>query len=562
MAAVFISYRRDDAAGYAVGINKALRDAGFEVFMDVDSIAPGDRFPAAIQQALDSSEALVVLIGKRWLTVADDRGRRRLDDRRDYVRREIVAALDRGIDVIPTLVDGAGVPNQGDLPGRLSKLADFQCLELDNERWDYDLGRLVKRLRRGGRQSSVAGFWHRLRPRARPSRRAAAAGAVLAVIAAAVLVTFLVRGNGGSPPRPPPERFAAAKRIGASTLRSPGLQLISGALVDAGSTLVAVGRDRTGTGPLAAAAWRSTDAGRHWNRAHVASEQAGGDVQMSDVVRLGGGSFAAVGQQSGELTSWVSTNGISWAGPHVLQELGGQTVKAVTATPTAVIAVGGQSVTNGLGRDAAVWRSTDGGATWEAAHGDFGGTDTQVIEGVVARNGLLVAVGYDNAAGAAVWISRNDGRDWQRVRIAAVGAHEQMDAVTADGSVLVAVGSEGSGQGMDGAVWTSVTSGRSWQRVARRELALPAAQKLSAVVASRLGLVAVGSDKSGGAQRAAAWRSTDDGRTWKRVRGLDGSNAFGSMAAVAAAGDAVFGLGQGILGGDADAAAWSIRLKK
>jgi hypothetical protein len=566
MAAVFLSYRRDDAAGYAVGINKALRDAGFEVFMDVDSIAPGDRFPAAIQEALDASEALVVLIGKRWLTVEDSRGRRRLDDRRDYVRREVVAALDRGIDVIPTLVDGAGVPSEADLPGRLSKLAEFQCLELDNDRWDYDLGRLVKRLRRRSGQPNIARrFWNGLSAHGRPGRRwVVATVAVLAAVAVAVVVTSLVGGGSStsSKPPPPPAEVATATRVGARSLLSAGSQLISAAIAGPGSTLVAVGRDGNDQQSYVARAWRSTDAGRHWSPAAIAPGATAVNEQMRAIVRLAGGQFAAVGHRSGDLTTWLSSNGSSWSSPSVYSLDGGQVVKAAVATPHALIAVGGQSTATGQGRDAAVWRSTDNGRSWENVS-DFGGTDTQVIQGIVTLGSRLVAVGYDNAAGAVAWTSGNDGTSWERLPIPALGTHEQMNAVTADGSVLVAVGNEGSGQATDAAVWTS-SDGQTWKRQDRRDFAVQGAQKLGAVVASPIGLFAVGSDKSGGAQRAAAWRSTDDAKTWKPVGGFSGPgpDAYGSMNAAVALDQVVLGLGQGILAGDADAAAWRIRLHK
>jgi hypothetical protein len=62
--------------------------------------------------------------------------RRRLDDPADFVRIEIEAALERGVRVIPVLVDGASMPNPGELPASLAKLTRRQALELSPHRFD------------------------------------------------------------------------------------------------------------------------------------------------------------------------------------------------------------------------------------------------------------------------------------------------------------------------------------------------------------------------------------------------------------------------------------------
>lgn len=74
--------------------------------VDVDSIEPGQNFVEAIQQAVGACEVMLVLIGRHWLVATDQDGRRRLDNAGDLVRLEVRAALDRGIRVIPVLVDG------------------------------------------------------------------------------------------------------------------------------------------------------------------------------------------------------------------------------------------------------------------------------------------------------------------------------------------------------------------------------------------------------------------------------------------------------------------------
>lgn len=73
MSSVFVSYRRDDAAGYARELRTAL-DAHLwrgSVFMDLQ-IAPGDNFVERIENALGVSDALLVAIGPRWINTTRD----------------------------------------------------------------------------------------------------------------------------------------------------------------------------------------------------------------------------------------------------------------------------------------------------------------------------------------------------------------------------------------------------------------------------------------------------------------------------------------------------------
>jgi len=88
MGGIFISNRRKDCAPYAGRLRDGLsRHFGAkQVFRDIDTINPGERFSRVSEQAVGSCNALLALIGPRWLAVTDDSGRRRLDDPDDYVR--------------------------------------------------------------------------------------------------------------------------------------------------------------------------------------------------------------------------------------------------------------------------------------------------------------------------------------------------------------------------------------------------------------------------------------------------------------------------------------------
>lgn len=155
---IFISYRRDDSAGYALHLFDSL-SAHFgrdQIFMDIEQIEPGADFVQVIEDAVGSCDVLVALIGRHWLTVADGTSRR-LDDPNDFVRLEIVSALNRDVRVIPVLVQGATMPRPQDLPGDLVSLSRRNAFDLSDRRWGHDVNRLITALEKIGRRESEHG---------------------------------------------------------------------------------------------------------------------------------------------------------------------------------------------------------------------------------------------------------------------------------------------------------------------------------------------------------------------------------------------------------------------
>jgi hypothetical protein len=146
---VFISYRRRDSAGYARSIQERLLGEfrPERVFMDLSDIAPGENFVQRIDRVLGTVDAVIVLIGDRWLTEADDQGRRRILDPADMVHIEVATALRLGKHVLPVLVHGAKMPGSHELPAPLKALARLNAVELSDTRWAYDVGRLIDALR-------------------------------------------------------------------------------------------------------------------------------------------------------------------------------------------------------------------------------------------------------------------------------------------------------------------------------------------------------------------------------------------------------------------------------
>ncbi|MBT9466463.1 toll/interleukin-1 receptor domain-containing protein [Hydrogenophaga sp.] len=148
MDGIFISYRRDDSAGYAGRLYDRL-SAHFgaeRVFMDVEGIELGTDFVTAIEKAVGSCKVLMVVIGDEWLSTTDPTGRRRLDDPHDFVRLETRVALEREIRVVPVLVGGALMPRADELPEELKSLARRQAIEISHKQWDASTRELIRAL--------------------------------------------------------------------------------------------------------------------------------------------------------------------------------------------------------------------------------------------------------------------------------------------------------------------------------------------------------------------------------------------------------------------------------
>jgi len=142
---IFISYRREETAGQAGRLYDRLsgRFGAGRVFMDVDSIAFGMDFVQAVTEAVAGCDVLLALIGRQWTAVADGRGRRRIENPDDFVRVEIEAALARDIRVVPVLVEGAVLPDAGDLPPELRPLVRRQALVLTHAGFGAEVSRLI-----------------------------------------------------------------------------------------------------------------------------------------------------------------------------------------------------------------------------------------------------------------------------------------------------------------------------------------------------------------------------------------------------------------------------------
>jgi hypothetical protein len=147
---VFVSYRRSDSPSAARQVADALRGRfGDErVFFDTRDLLPGTDWHRDIEDRVRSADVVVAVIGPQWVTIADERGRRRVlqPEEEDVVRTEIEAALRGGGRVVPVLVDDAALPSRESLPRPFRPITSLNAVTLRHSSWDQDLESLIDAL--------------------------------------------------------------------------------------------------------------------------------------------------------------------------------------------------------------------------------------------------------------------------------------------------------------------------------------------------------------------------------------------------------------------------------
>ena len=134
MAGVFISYRRTDGGGWAGRLNDhlALRFGSGVTWQDVDDLELGRDYLPQILKKIQTSDAVLIVIGPHWI----DDGRKRFKNPKDVLRMEIATALKSKSAVIPTLVGGASMPDRRAAPGQYPKTSGSRGNHAERRRLD------------------------------------------------------------------------------------------------------------------------------------------------------------------------------------------------------------------------------------------------------------------------------------------------------------------------------------------------------------------------------------------------------------------------------------------
>ncbi|XP_076434766.1 LOW QUALITY PROTEIN: NAD(+) hydrolase SARM1-like [Babylonia areolata] len=123
---VFISYRRSNGSQLASLLKVHLQLRGFTVFIDIERLRAG-KFDESLLESVRQAHSFIIVLTPNALDrcIGDD-------ERKDWVHKEIVAAMESGLNIIP-LTDNFHWPPAEKLPADMKNLPFFNGV-----RWIHD----------------------------------------------------------------------------------------------------------------------------------------------------------------------------------------------------------------------------------------------------------------------------------------------------------------------------------------------------------------------------------------------------------------------------------------
>jgi len=149
---IFINYRREDSQWMAGRLyDKLLDDFSKEqLFIDIDSIDPGEDFEKYIEEQVSKCDILLAIIGSSWLQSINAR-----INETDYVRAEIAAALKNNIRVIPILLGNTRMPLANELPVDLKEIGKRNAYIINHPTFNSDVEVLVGNIKKNLKEAEA-----------------------------------------------------------------------------------------------------------------------------------------------------------------------------------------------------------------------------------------------------------------------------------------------------------------------------------------------------------------------------------------------------------------------
>ena len=130
---IFISYRRDGGSIPAKWIADSLKERGYSLFLDIESLRSGpfnEKLFSFIEKAND------------FILIVPPKGLDRCGDQEDWVRKEIEHAKKHNKNIIPIMLNDFQLPAREELPESLQFLIDLNWLAPSVEYYDAFVDRL------------------------------------------------------------------------------------------------------------------------------------------------------------------------------------------------------------------------------------------------------------------------------------------------------------------------------------------------------------------------------------------------------------------------------------
>jgi hypothetical protein len=142
MASIFINYRRGPHGATVEAIAERFRErfGRKSVFLDMQSIPFGRRYPDELRARLAQAKVMIAVIHRTWSQDRGDDATQPLISRdTDWVRQEIATALTSDILVVQVLLDGVEPLRPDELPADIRDLAHRQAALLRAGHFEDDL---------------------------------------------------------------------------------------------------------------------------------------------------------------------------------------------------------------------------------------------------------------------------------------------------------------------------------------------------------------------------------------------------------------------------------------
>lgn len=141
---IFVSYRRDGGEALACLISEKLKQRGYNVFYDIESLRSG-KFNKKIFDAIDYAKDVIVILPEHALD--------RCVNTDDWVRMEISHAIQKEKNIIPVMMRNFKFPDN--LPDDIAPLKDFNGLQANMDYFDATFEKLLGMIQSGGKNNKL-----------------------------------------------------------------------------------------------------------------------------------------------------------------------------------------------------------------------------------------------------------------------------------------------------------------------------------------------------------------------------------------------------------------------